>query len=155
MLSDHAIGGTALPRVDGTEHLACTPASLRRNARIGRNTLAGRRQPQTFDGGQSIRRQLVEHDEGAEGPGVAGIGDGNIVGIALDCEPDQVGVMLEDGAGVQIINPDADSSRWCRSACEQNRRRIGLRGPENRLDQRRVVRIGEEIVTPIARQISA
>lgn len=133
---DDAICGAGLPRVHRAEHLSRALAPLRRHARIGWDVLAEHGVPQARNGGQSIRRQFVKDDQGAEGTGFIELGDGDIVRIAADLNPDQTGIGFEDRAGLQIVKADADIARRSWSGNEGNRRWIGLRGPEDRLDER-------------------
>lgn len=136
VLGDDAIGDACVPGIHRAQHLARTLAPLRCHARIGRHPLAEHCVPQTLDRGQPVGRQFVEHDERADGACVIDIGQGDIVGLAAQSDPDQTSVMLDDGVGVQIVSADAEISRWLRSGDEGERRRIDLRGPEDRLDER-------------------
>lgn len=67
--------------VENAEHQACSLTALRREAWIGRHMLAEHSVPETLDGDQAIQRQFVEHDEGADGTTIIGIGEDDIVGL--------------------------------------------------------------------------
>ena len=82
MLGDDAVDNAALARIDSAQHLARALTSLQRHPRIRRHALAEHRVPETLDGGQSVRGQFVEQDEGAKGTAIIGIGEGDIIVLA-------------------------------------------------------------------------
>jgi len=67
--------------VEDAEHQAGPVTALRCEAWVGRHTLTEHSVPETLDGDQSIQRQLVEHDERAEGTTIIGIGEDDVVGL--------------------------------------------------------------------------
>jgi hypothetical protein len=73
----------------------------------------------------------------------------------VDREPDQTGIMYEDGTGMQVVSGDADCSIQAGAAGERKCCGVDLRGPEDRLDESRRLRVGREIATPIAVRIRA
>lgn len=154
MFGDDPVDGSSLARIDGAEHLARSLMPLRSHPRIRCRAFATHRLPETLDGGQSVGRQFIKHDEHTKRTGVINIGQGHVVGLVLNSKPDQASVMLDDCVGLQIVNADTEITRRLRSAYERERGWIDLRGPENRLYQRGIARVCGEIATPIARQTS-
>ncbi len=87
-LPDRAIGRSTKTPVDRAQHLARALMPLRRYAWIGRHALAEHAVPEPLDGGQSIRGQLVEHNEDAEGKGIIDLVEGDVEGFTPQSEPD-------------------------------------------------------------------
>lgn len=153
MLGDSAIGGAGSAAVDGAQHLPRALTPLRSNARVGRHVLSPDSRPETRHSGQAVRRELIENNERGERFAVWPIGNGDIEALAAHVQPNERGVLFEDGVDTQIVSGKAEAIGPRRTPFEADCSRIGLWGPEDRLGKSGGVWIGPENTTPIAGQI--
>lgn len=82
LCGDLSIACAGHTSVEDAEHQARPVTALGCDARVGWHALAEHSLPETLDGDQSIQRELVEHDERAEGATIIGIGECDVVGLA-------------------------------------------------------------------------
>ena len=152
MLGDDAVDGAGVSRVDRAQHLPCPLVSLRRHARIvrHRSTCCGR--PEPSQRGQAIRCKFVERDDGGERPVLHRTSKSDVEAGSPHIQPKQRGFPLRDSVNPKIVNAEMQSVGRSRAGLEDDRRWIGLRGPEDLLGESCDAWVGCENTTPIARR---
>lgn len=148
MLGDDAIDGTGVSRIDGPQHLARALASLRRDARVGRDTPSPDGDPETRQSGQPVGSQVVQGNDGGERFVSSPLGQADVEGLAAQAKLDNV--VFKRRVTAQRVSGEMKAVGWRGTGFEQDRRRVGLLGPEDRLDKGCGLRVGGEIATPIA-----
>lgn len=128
---------------------------MRRNARISRHwpTCCGR--PEPSQRGQAVRCEFIERDDGGERPVLHRTGKSEVEAHAAHIEPKSRGVPVKDGVNPKIVNAEMRSVGRSRAGLEDDRRRIGLRRPEDRLSESCDAWVGCENTTPIARRTTS
>ena len=135
-----------------TQHLTRSRPPLRCHAWVRRHALSYHRLPKASDGEEPIGCDLIEDHESAERLLIACVAECDVVGLAANLDPKWRTGSLHNGPAEEVFSAEAETSVWVWSALDDQRGGIRLRGPEYRLHQGRVARIGDEIATPNARR---
>lgn len=130
---DLAVARSCDTGVDDAEHQASAPLALRRDSGVGGRTPVLDGGPEARQSGEAVRQQIIENEKRGERLAAGQCGQRDVKAFASHLKPDERLVILKDYMGVHIFSGERGTiGRW---ACRQDdRSRIDLRGPEDRLD---------------------
>ena len=130
---DLPVGRSCDTGVDGAEHQASPPLALRCDSGVGGCTPVLDSGPEARQSGEAVRQQIIENEKRGERLAARQCGQRDVKAFASHLKPDERLVILKDYMGLNIFSGERGTiGLW---ACRQDdRSRIDLRGPENRLD---------------------
>lgn len=130
---DLAVGRSRDTGVDDAEHQASAPLALRRDSGVGGRTPVLDGGPEARQSGEAVRQQIIENEKRGERLAAGQCGQRDVKAFASHLKPDERLVILKDYMGMNIFSGERGAiGLW---ACRQDdRSRIDLRGPEDRLD---------------------